>query len=110
MSMTWDDFKSCCQTQGNLDIEAWDVMLVEPLKDLYAWWHAQSDATKVFTIWLQAHAAKAFASWVAKVAGTTDAAVGAAFSEAIVAVTAGIAVGTFLDVIGRCTILDVEAS
>jgi hypothetical protein len=100
-----DDFESvkgCIKIQLNLDIEAWDIALWQPLKDLCAWWKGQSDFTKAFSVWLAAHVSKAFAAWIAGVAGITEAAVATAFSQAIIAVLGGIALGTFLDVAGRC--------
>lgn len=98
----WDQFKSCMKIQGNLDLEAWDVMLRQPLKDLYAWWTKQTDETKAFTTFLSGLAGTAFTRWIARVAEIASTEVAGLFAEALVAVLAGLALGTFLDMTGRC--------
>ncbi len=98
----FDSFKECIKTQTNLDLEAWDVMFFEPLKDLVAWWNRQSDATKAWTGFLSGVAGTAFTRWIARVAQIASTEVAGLFAEALVAVAAGIALGTFFDAAGRC--------
>lgn len=108
---TYDDFKQCVKTQGNLDLEALDVMFVEPLKDLFNWWHRQSDSTKAYINWFTAGlGGAALTAFIAKVLGTTAAALSASFAEALGAVIVGLALGVVVDILGRCTILEVTAS
>jgi len=95
-------FKNCMQIQLNLDLEAWDVALWEPMKALVAWWKQQQDFTKLFSGFLLGKGAKVLSAWIAGVAGITEAALALSFAQALIAVAAGIALGTFLDVAGRC--------
>jgi hypothetical protein len=98
----FDAFKQCIKVQANLDLEAWDVMLFQPLKDLTAWWSAQSDLTKGWTGFLSGIAGAAFTRWIARIAGIASTEIAGLFAEALVTVAAGLALGTFLDVAGRC--------
>ncbi len=98
----FDAFKQCVKVQTNLDLEAWDVMFFQPLKDLTAWWSAQSDSTKGWTAFLSGIAGTAFTRWIARVAGIASTEIAGLFAEALVAVAAGLALGTFFDVAGRC--------
>lgn len=98
----WESFKNCVKIQSNLDMEAWDVMLFQPLKDLSDWWSRQSSTTKAWTAWLASIGGTAFARWVGRVAGITAAEVAGLLAEALVAVIAALALGTFMDVVGRC--------
>jgi hypothetical protein len=106
--MTHDQFVQCCKTQGNLDLEVWDVALWQPLRDVYAWWSRQSSGTQSFTAFLLGRSQPAFARWIAVAAGVAEAELGVAFGAALIAVAAGIGLGTALDVIGRCGIMDLE--
>jgi len=100
----WEQFKSCLKIQSNLDLEAWDVMLFQPLKDLSAWWSRQSDATKLWSTFLSGVAGTAFARWIGGVAKIASTEIAGLLSESIVAVLAGLAFGTFMDAVGRCII------
>jgi hypothetical protein len=102
MDPDFEAFKNCVKIQGNLDLEAWDVMLWEPLKDLYAWWSRQSNPTKAWTGFLGTVAGTAFTRWIGRVAKIAATEVAGAFAEALVAVLAGLALGTFMDIVGRC--------
>lgn len=101
-SPEFDQFKRCVEIQGRLDLEVWDVILFQPLKDLHAWWNRQSDATKAYTGFLAGVAGTAFARWIARVAAIASAEVAGLFAEALLVVLAGLALGTFLDIVGRC--------
>jgi hypothetical protein len=98
----FESFKNCMRIQAGLDLEAWDVMLFQPLKDLAAWWSRQSDATKAYTGFLAGVGGTAFTRWIARVAAIASAEVAGLFAEALVVVLAGLALGTLLDVVGRC--------
>lgn len=98
----WESFKKCMKIQTNVDLQTWDIMLFQPLKDLSNWWSAQSDTTKKWTKWLADKGGKAFAPWVARVAQITETGLQATFAAALGAVGAGLVLGTFLDVSGRC--------
>jgi hypothetical protein len=103
--MTFDEFKECVKIQAGLDLEVWDVAFVQPLKDLSAWWERQSTNTKSWTTFLAGTSLGAFTRWIARAAGLAAATeVVGLFSEALVAVAAGLALGTFLDIVGRCGI------
>jgi len=106
--MTQEQFIQCCKTQGNLDLEAWDVMLWQPLKDVHAWWSRQSSSMQAFTAFLLGRSQPAFARWIAVAAGVAEAELGVAFGAALIAVVAGLGLGTAMDVIGRCGIMDLE--
>ncbi len=95
-------FKNCMRTQANLDLEAWDVVLWQPLKDFFGWWTRQSDATKAFATFLAGAGASAFTRWVGRVAAIASTEVAGLFAEALIAVIAGLALGTFLEAAGRC--------
>lgn len=99
---SFDAFVQCMKVQGNLDLEAWDVMLWEPLKDLAAWWQKQSDPTKLFSGWLVGVGSSALARWIGRAAGIAAAEVAGTLAEAIIAVLAGLALGTFMDMVVRC--------
>ena len=99
----FEAFKQCIRIQANLDFEAWDVILFQPLKDLVEWWNRQSDKTKQFTTFLSGIGGTAFTRWIARIAELSGAAeVAGLFAEALIAVIAGLALGAFLDVAGRC--------
>jgi hypothetical protein len=110
--MSPDEFRECVKTQLALDMEVWDVALLQPLKEFYGWWNAQSTATQRFLEALAGAygaAATAFLARALKRAlATFSAEVSLAFAEAVVAVSAGIALGTFVDAVGRCRIMEVE--
>lgn len=107
MAVTWEDFKECVRTQGNLDLEAMDVAFIQPLKDLCAWWERQSSATKAyinfFTVGLGSTALVAF---LKKVVGAE---VAASFSEALGAVLVGVSLGVAQDILSRCQLQAVES-
>jgi hypothetical protein len=108
---TFDDFKQCLKIQGNLDLEALDVMFVEPLKDLYNWWQNQSNATKAYINWFTAGlGGSALVAFIAKVVGSTAQALATSFAEALGAVIVGMVLGVFIDILGRCSLLEVTAS
>ena len=106
--MSWDEFKECCRIQANLDLEAWDVALVQPLKDISAWWDRQSIPTQRIIQGLGGISTTALAAMLAKIGKITAAEVAGTFSVLVIAVLAGIAFGTFMDVVGRCGIQKVE--
>src|SRR5215813_6555017 len=98
----FDAFKQCVKNQTNLDMEVFDVILFQPLKDLLEWWKRQSDTTKQFTTFLAGVAGTAFTRWIARVASIASTEVSGLLAEALVTVAAGLALGVFLDVAGRC--------
>jgi hypothetical protein len=105
----FERFKTCLNIQAGLDLEAWDVMLFQPLKDLAAWWSRQSDATKAYTTFLSGIAGTAFARFIGRAAGMVSTEVAGLFAEALVAILAALALGTFLDVVGRCLVQQANA-
>jgi hypothetical protein len=106
----FEAFKQCMKIQANLDLEAWDVILFQPLKDLVNWWNRQSDKTKQFTTFLGGIGGTAFTRWLARIATITSTTggvfaagdVAGLFAEALTAIIVGIALGTFMDIAGRC--------
>lgn len=106
--LTFDQFKQCCKTQGNLDLEAWDVALIQPLKDIFAWWQRQSDFTKAYSTFLGSIGGTALTVVLGKIANIAATDVAATFATLLAAVLVGLAVGTFMDILGRCAILEVE--
>jgi hypothetical protein len=106
--MTFDQFKQCCKTQGNLDLEAWDVALIQPLKDIFAWWQSQSAFTQAYAKWLGGIGGTALTVVIGKIANIAAADVAATFATLLAAVLAGLAVGTFMDILGRCGIQEVQ--
>jgi hypothetical protein len=106
--MTFDQFKQCCKIQENLDMEAWDVALIQPLKDISAWWQSQSDFTKKYATWLGSIGGTALTVVLGKIANISAAEVASTFATLLAAVLAGLVVGTFMDILGRCSIQEVE--
>ncbi|MCC6315537.1 MAG: hypothetical protein IT337_16180 [Thermomicrobiales bacterium] len=102
MDVEWAAFKECCRIQGNLDLEAWDVMLFQPLKDLHAWWMRQLDSTRAYLAWLIGIGGSAAAVILGKIANIAATEVAGAFAALLAAVLAGMALGTMLDIVGRC--------
>lgn len=98
----WAQFTNCMQIQFNLDMEAWDVMLWQPLKDLYAWWTRQSDAVKAIAQGLVPIGVSGITVIIAKMAGIAAADLAGTFAALLVGVLAGLALGTFMDMVGRC--------
>ena len=106
--MTFDQFKQCCKIQGNLDLEAWDVALIQPLKDIFAWWQNQSGFTKAYATFLGGIGGTALTVVLGKIAKIAAADVASTFATLLAAVLAGLAIGTFMDILGRCGIQEVE--
>jgi hypothetical protein len=104
-NLEFELFKKCVNIQAGLDLEAWDVMLFQPLKSLAAWWSRQSDATKLYTGFLGGVGGTAFTRWIARVAEIASAEAAGLFAEALSAVLVGVSLGTFLDVVGRCCLV-----
>lgn len=102
VDVEWAAFKECCRIQGNLDLEAWDVMLFQPLKDLHAWWMRQLDSTRAYLAWLIGIGGSAAAVILGKIANIAATEVAGAFAALLAAVLAGMALGTMLDIVGRC--------
>jgi len=97
----FDAFKRCVKIEANLDLEAWDVILFQPLKDLANWWGRQNEKIKAYTALLGPVAA-AFTRWIARVAGITAADVAGLMAESLTAVMVGLALGAFMDIASRC--------
>lgn len=95
-------FKNCCRIQGNLELESWDMVLFQPLKDMHKWWITQSAAVQSFTAAIGGLNIAAFTRWVGRVAGIVSAEVAGLFAEALTAVMAGLALAAFMDIVGRC--------
>jgi len=108
--MTWEDFKRCVRTETGLDMEALDVAFLEPLKDLKAWYERQSSDTKRYVDFLtKGLGAATLKGFIAKAVGQSVSALEDAAILALVAVFVGIALGVFVDVLGRCGIHAVVA-
>lgn len=101
----FEQFKRCVRIQAGLDLEAWDVILFQPLKDFSAWWSRQNESTKGYTGFLSGAVITAFTRWLARVAGIAAAEIAGLFAEALVAVLAGIALATFMDVVEGCLLM-----
>lgn len=102
MEAEWIEFKNCCRIQYGLDLEAWDVMLFQPLKDFYAWWMRQLDTTRAYINWLLPFSSQAATAILGKIARIASAEVSTAFAVLLVAVVAGLGLGTMMDIVGRC--------
>jgi hypothetical protein len=90
-------------------MEALDVAFVQPLKDLFNWWNRQSEFTKAFVNWFTAGlGGAALTAFLAKILQVQVAELGLAVAEALGAVMVGLALGTVLDILGRCGIQAVE--
>src|SRR5262245_52956565 len=117
--VTWEEVKDCMHRQGRLDLEAWDVMFFEPLKDLFHWFERMDNLMKAFMSTFAAKAAsfladkvlkeqkeqmvKAFGEFVRKVIQSRlPNGPWTTFVALLLAVLAGLAFGTFMDMLGRC--------
>jgi hypothetical protein len=98
----FEAFKTCLRNEAVLELEAWDVLLFQPLKDLHAWWTRQSDSTKLFTAFLTSQGSVALARWLSRIASIATAKVAALFAEALTAAVVGLGLAALLDVVGRC--------
>jgi hypothetical protein len=95
-------FKQCMKIQKNIDIELWDVILWQPLKDFTAWWNGVSDQTKGWSNFLAGTGGLAFTHWIAGVAEISAAQVSGLFAQSLIAVIAGLALGTFMESALEC--------
>jgi hypothetical protein len=109
MSTSFEEFKDCCRREGSLDLEALDVMFIEPLKDLQLWWTRQSEFTRSWVNWMTVGlGGGALVAFLAVLFKSTAAVISTAFAEALGAAMVGIALGTAMDVIVRCKIHEIE--
>jgi FtsH-binding integral membrane protein len=105
MTTTFPEFKQCLKIQGALDLEALDVIFIEPLKELHSWWTRQSAFTQSFVNFFTAGLGlTALVAFLAKVLQMAVADLALAFAEALGAIIVGIALGTVFDVLARCEI------
>jgi hypothetical protein len=111
MATDLETFKSCVQARENLDFEAIDVLWIQPLKDLIAWYQRQSEKTKSYINLITAGggvvgaiARDALIKFLKAIlpAGTTD-----AVAIALGAALAGIALGLIVAALIECSIFDV---
>ncbi len=100
----FDRFKNCMRIQEKLDMEAWDVILFQPLQDLHAWWTRQSEATKAYMNFLVGAEAAALTFWISKVAGIAAAEVAGTFATLLIVVLGSASLGVFMASVGRCLV------
>lgn len=98
----FDTFKNCMRIQEGLDMEAWDVILFQPLQDLHAWWNRQTDATKAYVNFLAGVNATALAFWIGKAAGIAATEVAALLATMLIVVLGAAALGVFMASVTRC--------
>jgi hypothetical protein len=103
----FDSFKTCMRIQENLDMEAWDVILFQPLQDLHAWWTRQSDATKAYMNFLAGAEVAALTLWISKVAGIAGAEIAGLFATLLIVVLGSAALAVFMASVGRCLLQQV---
>lgn len=102
MSTEFESFKNCVRIQSGLELEAWDVMLFEPLKDVYRWWEKQSPVTRKFVTFVAGKGSRPLARFLATASSITEVGVALALAEALVAILAGLSLAAFFDIVGRC--------
>jgi hypothetical protein len=111
MATDLETFKSCVRARANLDFEAMDVLWIQPLKDLIAWYQRQSEKTKNYVNLITAGggvigglARDAIQKFLKAVlpAGFTDAVL-----QALGAALVGIALGLAVAALIECSIFDV---
>lgn len=106
---TFDDFKQCMRIEAQLDLEALDVMFVQPLQELEAWWQRQSELTKRYVnLFTAGIGGTALAAFIARVLNTTVGALSTAFGEALGAIIAGVGLGLFIAALTTCGIRNVD--
>ena len=104
-------FKQCMRAEANLDLEALDVMFIQPLKDLDAWWQRQSEQTRRYlNLVTTGIGGGALAAFLARILSTTVGALSTLVGEALGAVMAGIGLGLFLAAAVNCGVREIEAA
>ena len=103
----FDDLKQCCLTQGNLDLEAWDVLLFEPLRDFSKWWDKQTaEMHKVVAalagLATAAVAKGALAKFLEKLLKLSTAEIAGLFAAAILGVLVELTLVTMMHVVSVC--------
>ena len=111
MATDLETFKSCVQARANVDFEAIDVLWIQPLKDLIAWYQRQSEKTKNYinlitsgggVVGLIAREALSKFLKVILPAGFTE-----EVAQALGAALVGIAIGLTVAALIECSIFDV---
>jgi hypothetical protein len=109
---TFDDFKLCCQHESNLELEALDLILFEPLRKFVAYFTRIGEKLKAYLTTLfratrgigeieKAAAAAALTRFLIMVLESVEEAA-ADLVEFLAAVAAGIGLAVFVDVMVRC--------
>ena len=109
----FDDFVSCCRTEGNLDLEALDVAVLEPIQDIVAWWLKQpvkmhvlfdSLATAGVKAAKDGPFAKALEAFLTKTLKIPAAGVSGLIATMVIAVAGGITIAALMQILSVCSI------
>jgi hypothetical protein len=105
----FDNFKSCCLTEGHLQLEALDVAFFTPLKDVLDWWDKQGTQMHLFFSSLVGAAAfsaanKGAVAKLLELLGLVSTTLVVAFVDAFLAIVAGISLAAAMQVFSVCLV------
>lgn len=111
MAQSFDQFKECMRIEAALDLEALDFAVIQPLKDLQAWYSRQSVVTQKFIdFFTTGLGAVALMKFLSKAVGRSMTALTEAALELLGAALVGAALGLTIAAMVRCNVQDIDPS
>jgi hypothetical protein len=108
-----DDFKHCCLVNGNVDLEALDDALIEPLRRFAGWWVKQGEKILAFISALskatrgvneleRQAATGALKRFLQSITALASVELALDLVVALAGFAVGIGLGVFMDVVVKC--------